>query len=52
MDNAKNSKGTPSKDTGAKNNNSNNDVDFTYHKKTDSSSQLSTSNKMNDKTVK
>jgi hypothetical protein len=31
MDQTNNSKGTPSKDTGAKNNDSDNDVDFKNH---------------------
>lgn len=46
MGKTKNSKGTPSKETGAKNNNSDNDVDYK------NSNQNSTSNKANDKRCK
>lgn len=41
----KNSKGTPSKETGAKNNNSDNDVDYKNSIKTEDSRSKSTSNK-------
>lgn len=41
----KNSKGTPSKDTGAKNNNSDNDVDYKNNSKSDNSYSTATSNK-------
>lgn len=46
MGKTKNSKGTPSKETGAKNNNSDNDVDYK------NINQNSTSNKANDKRCK
>ena len=41
----KNSKGTPAKETGAKNNNSDNDVDYKNSMKTEDSRSKSTSNK-------
>ena len=41
----KDNKGTPSKDTGAKNNNSDNDVDYKNSVKTQDSRSKSTSNK-------
>lgn len=41
----KNSKGTPAKETGAKNNDSNNDVDFKNSTKADNRSSSTSSNK-------
>jgi len=52
MGKAKNSKGTPSKDTGAKNNYSNNDVDYKNSYDSSDTSYTSTSNKANDKKSK
>lgn len=45
----KNSKGTPSKDTGTKNNNSDNDVDYKNSSKADNCSKNTTSNKSGSK---
>jgi hypothetical protein len=48
----KNNKGTPSKETGAKNNDSNNDVDFKNNTKSDNSCKTSTSDKATKNRIK
>lgn len=45
----KNSKGTPSKDTGSKNNNSDNDVDYKNSSKAINSIHSTTTNKASDR---
>ncbi len=49
MDKMKNSNATPSKDTGAKNNTSNYDVDYKNSSKTSNKVNSNTSNKATDK---
>ena len=49
MADTKNSKATPSKDTGSKNNNSDNDVDFRNSARTSDKVNTNTSNKASSK---